>query len=193
MLDHVPHPLTPAPFIPAPREQQVIEAFTAAAGPLAADSGLSSYLSDVAGRCGVLTGADAAVVTLAGGDGQEGLTACWPAGSSVAALFTRPGTPGPHEEAARAAVRVAQPDLAVPDPRWVKFAALALNSGYRAVYALPLGPHPDTVGVLSLLRVLPGRMAAGDLDLCGALADVAGLRLAAAGRAARGGQATLAG
>lgn len=192
MLDHVPHQLTSAPLIPARRERQVTEAFTAAAGPLAAHSGLSSYLSDFAGRCCVLAGADAAVVTLAGGDGQEGLTACWPAGSSVAALFTRPGTPGPHEEAARAAVRVAQPDLAAPDPRWVKFAALALNAGYRAVFALPLGPHPDTVGVLSLLRVLPGRMAAGDLDLCGALAGVAGLQLAAADRTAWG-QAALAG
>ena len=199
MLDYAPHPPAPAPLVPARREQQVIEAFTAAAGIPAAGCGLGSYLSDFAGRCCVLAGADAAVVTLAAGAGQEAVAASWPAGSSVADLFTRPGTPGPHEEAARTAVQVAQPDLAAPDPRWLKFAALAMNAGYRAVYALPLRQRPDIVGALSLLRVLPAPVAARDLRLCGALARVTATSLlqqrAAAGQvlatAARAGQDVL--
>ena len=206
MLDYASQSPAPSPpsLVPARREQQVIEAFAAVAGSLAGGSGLTTYLSDLAGHCSVLAGADAAVATLAAGDGEEPVTACWPAGSSVADLFSRPGTPGPHAEAAREAVQIAQPDLATPDPRWLKFAALAMNAGYRSVYALPLGLPGETMGALSLLRVLPGRIAAPDLCLCGALAGVAaasllqqrilaGHRLAAAARAGQDRLPTLTG
>ena len=91
MLDYASQSPAPTPptLVPARREQQVIEAFAAVAGSLAGGSGLTSYLSDLAGHCCVLAGADAAVATLAAGDGEEPVTACWPVGSRVTDLFTR--------------------------------------------------------------------------------------------------------
>jgi hypothetical protein len=58
------------------------------------------------------------------------------------------------------------------DGRWPRFTARARQAGHRAVHALPLRLHSETIGALNLFGSRPG-LSAEDLRIGQALADVA--------------------
>lgn len=72
---------------------------------------------------------------------------------------------GPCYESARSAGVVLVPDLADPaEQRWPAFSAAVLESGVRAVYALPVSAATAPIGVLDLFRSAPGLPSAQDLS-----------------------------
>ena len=76
-----------------------------------------------------------------------------------------------------AAYRTGQPvlveDLNVDAARWPAFAVRAAEYNFRAVTALPLRLRNERVGALNLFRSEPGPLAAADVSVAQALADVA--------------------
>lgn len=71
---------------------------------------------------------------------------------------------GPSIDAATTREPVTVADLNQPRPQacWPRFAAQALDSGLRAVFAYPLLLHTRPVGVLSLYRASPGPLSDAD-------------------------------
>lgn len=71
---------------------------------------------------------------------------------------------GPCYESIRSAGPVMVPDLRDPDEqRWPAYSAAVLESGVRAVYALPVSAATAPIGVLDLFRSAPGPLSGQDL------------------------------
>lgn len=80
---------------------------------------------------------------------------------------------GPCLLAYRTGEQVLVDDLQVDQQRWPVFARGALGYSYRAVCALPLRLGGQRVGALNLFRSEVGTLAAADIAIGQALADVA--------------------
>ena len=59
------------------------------------------------------------------------------------------------------------------EKRWPHFAEFALDAGFAAVDAVPMRLRGTSIGGLNLFHREPGGLAAGDLRLAQALADLA--------------------
>ena len=71
---------------------------------------------------------------------------------------------GPCYDSVRDAAPVMVPDLQDPaEQRWPAYAAAAVESGVRAVYALPVSAAAAHIGVLDLFRAGPGPLSPEDL------------------------------
>lgn len=57
--------------------------------------------------------------------------------------------------------------------RWADFRSVALDSGYRAVHAVPLRLRTEIIGALNLFSKEPGALTGQDAMVAQALADVA--------------------
>ncbi|MHA6779786.1 ANTAR domain-containing protein [Pseudonocardia saturnea] len=127
-------------------------------------------------------GLDAAVlVTVAG-------VVAVAASAESARVLTADGGEGPVTGCLRTGRRVAVPDLTTLASTWPSFVPRALRHGVRSVHAVPLRPpaDPRTVGVLVLFARDAGPMAATDLDVAAAFADLTATALSAARPAAPG-------
>lgn len=71
---------------------------------------------------------------------------------------------GPCYDSVRSAGPVIVADLRDPDEqRWPAYSAAVLESGVRAVYALPVSAATTPIGVLDLFRTTPGLLSEQDL------------------------------
>lgn len=71
---------------------------------------------------------------------------------------------GPCYDSVRSWGPVMVPDLQDPaEQRWPAFSAAVLDSGVRAVYALPVSADAAPIGVLDLFRTSPGALSEQDL------------------------------
>lgn len=71
---------------------------------------------------------------------------------------------GPCYDSVRSSGPVMAPDLQDPgEQRWPAFSAAVLDSGVRAVYALPVSADAAPIGVLDLFRTTPGVLSQQDL------------------------------
>jgi GAF domain-containing protein len=57
--------------------------------------------------------------------------------------------------------------------RWPQFTPIAIDAGFRSVYALPMRLREETIGALNLFHQEPNGVSGADLRLAQALADVA--------------------
>ena len=89
-------------------------------------------------------------------------------------LFQVQNEEGPCLQCCRTGVAVVDVDLAADGP-WPRFAALTLEHGFRAVYALPLAARGVAVGALNLFAGAP--IGAGPVAIAQALADAATIAL----------------
>jgi hypothetical protein len=80
---------------------------------------------------------------------------------------------GPGSDGFRRGAPELIPDLQLAAARWPGFAPAAVAAGARAMFAVPLQAGAIRVGVLSLYRVLPGPLAAGELADVLVLAGIA--------------------
>ncbi len=80
---------------------------------------------------------------------------------------------GPGAEDFRFGSPMLIPDLEAVAARWPGFVPAAVAAGARALFALPLQAGALRAGVLSLYRVLPGPMVAGELADVLVFADIA--------------------
>lgn len=118
-------------------------------------------------------GVDGASVTATSGpDAREPVFASDELGAVLEELqFTTGEGPGADEFWLGSPVLVADLDSAAA--RWPGFVPEAVAAGARAMFALPLQAGAIRVGVLSLYRVLPGPLSAGELADVLVFADIA--------------------
>ena len=89
-------------------------------------------------------------------------------------LFQVQNDQGPCLECSDRGVAVSDEELSEAGP-WPRFAKLALDQGFRAVYALPLRSRNTTVGALNLFATT--RLSSGQLMVAQSLANAATLSL----------------
>jgi GAF domain-containing protein len=153
---------------------QVTDTLVALADTLVHDYDLLDYLDRLLQCTTGVIGADAGGVMLAAQDGDARLQVLSSTSESMRMLelFELQRQEGPCIDCHVLGEQVIVEDLEA-SRRWPMFAPLALERGYRSVYALPLRLRGVTIGALNLFRVEPGPVAAEHLRAAQAFADMA--------------------
>jgi GAF domain-containing protein len=92
-------------------------------------------------------------------------------------LFQVQADEGPCRDCFRNGSPVVNADLRHATGRWPRFAPRAVSSGFHSVHAFPLRLRQQTIGALGLFSGPVGRLAADDIGIVQALADVATISL----------------
>ncbi len=159
------------------RESDVVQSLVEMADTLVDDYDVVDMLTGVADRCVSLLGVSAAGVMLASPAGSLGLVASSSEAMRLLELFELQAQEGPCLDAFRTGEPVEQEDLHAGAGRWPVFSAVALQSGFQSVLALPLRLREATVGALNLFRVTRDPMAEADVIVARAFADLAALSI----------------
>ena len=157
----------------ADRETLLAETFVALADTMINDFDVVDFLSMLSTRCVDLFDAGDAGLMLADGSGNLVVVASSSHRMRELELFELQHDEGPCPEAFHLGQPVECGDLREATERWPRFAAEALDAGYRSVHALPMRLRDDVIGALNLIRATPGSLPEDDLEAAQALANVA--------------------
>ena len=155
------------------READVVKSLVDLADILVADYDVIDLLTGLTDRCVHLLGASAAGVMLASGSGDLRLVASSSEAMRVVELFELQAKEGPCLEAFRTGERVAHENLTAGVCRWPRFATVAIEAGFRSVFALPMRLRDTTIGALNLFSVEQNPMGEADVLVARAFADLA--------------------
>ena len=153
------------------------ETFVDLADTMVADFDVIDFLHMLTDRSVALLAASAAGVVLADPRGELRVAAASSEAAGLVELFQIQNDQGPCLDCFRTGQPVTAADLASADQRWPRFAAAAVQAGFRTVEALPMRLRDQVVGALNLFRAAPSPFAAADLRIGQALADVATIGL----------------
>jgi transcriptional regulator with GAF, ATPase, and Fis domain len=153
------------------------DTFVDLADTMVADFDVIDFLHLLTDRSVALLAASAAGVVLADPRGELRVAAASSEEAGLLELFQLQNDQGPCLECFRTGKPVTAADLAAPAQRWPRFAAAAMQSGFRTVDALPMRLRDQVIGALNLFRALPGPLGPEDLRIGQALADVATIGL----------------
>ena len=156
------------------REQLLIRAFVGLADTLVDDYDVIDLLDRLVGYSVELLSADAAGILLADSHGALRVVASSNEHTEWIELMQLQADQGPCVDCFRSGAPVSITDLTEAAERWPRLAAaLADQSSYRSVHALPLRLRGEAIGAMNLFHGQPGALPATDLALGQALADVA--------------------
>jgi hypothetical protein len=155
------------------READVVRSLVDLADTLVDDYDVVDLLTALTARCVHLLGSSAAGVMLASPGADLRLVASSSEVMRVVELFELQSQEGPCLEAFRTGERVEHEDLLAGSGRWPRFAAVAVEAGFRSATALPLRLRDMTIGALNLFSVEPTPMAEADVLVARAFADLA--------------------
>ncbi|HSP01946.1 MAG TPA: GAF and ANTAR domain-containing protein [Acidimicrobiales bacterium] len=155
------------------RESVLARTLVELADTLVDDFDVVDLLTLLADRCVEVLDVDAAGIMLAAPDGQLRVMASSSEAMRVLELFEIQAQEGPCLECHRTGRPVVNQDLDAGDGRWPRFAAEALDSGFRAAHALPMRLRGSVIGALNLFRADVGEMGPADIEVAQAFADVA--------------------
>ncbi|MFD9791066.1 ANTAR domain-containing protein [Streptomyces sp. NPDC059070] len=158
-------------------EQLLAKTFVELADNLVADFDLIDFLRLLTDRCVGLLGAGAAGVLLADREGALRVMAASDERVRLLDLFQLQNDQGPCLTCFRTGAPVTVPDLYKEVTRWPRFTALAQQSGFRSVQALPMRLRDEVVGALNLFRADPGSFDPSAIPVAQAMADVATISL----------------
>jgi transcriptional regulator with GAF, ATPase, and Fis domain len=153
------------------------DTFVGLADTMVADFDVIDFLHMLTDRSVALLAASAAGVVLADPRGELRVAAASSEAAGLVELFQIQNDQGPCLDCFRTGRPVTAADLADADQRWPRFAAAAVQAGFRTVEALPMRLRDQVVGALNLFRAAPSPFAAADLRIGQALADVATIGL----------------
>src|SRR5580693_566917 len=153
------------------------DTFVGLADTMVADFDVIDFLHMLTDRSVALLAASAAGVVLADPRGELRVAAASSEAAGLIELFQIQNDQGPCLDCFRTGQPVTAADLTRADQRWPRFAATAVQAGFRTVEALPMRLRDQVVGALNLFRATPGPFAAADLRIGQALADVATIGL----------------
>jgi transcriptional regulator with GAF, ATPase, and Fis domain len=153
------------------------DTFVGLADTMVADFDVIDFLHMLTDRSVALLAASAAGVVLADPRGELRVAAASSEAAGLVELFQIQNDQGPCLDCFRTGQPVTAADLADADQRWPRFAAAAVQAGFRTVEALPMRLRDQVVGALNLFRAAPSPFAAADLRIGQALADVATIGL----------------
>jgi GAF domain-containing protein len=153
------------------------DTFVDLADTLVADFDVIDFLHMLTDRSVALLSASAAGVMLADPRGELRVAASSNEAAGVLELFELQNDQGPCLDCFRTGRPVTAADLTGPAQQWPRFAAAAIEAGFRRVEALPMRLRDQVVGAMNLFRAEPGPFDPADLRIGQALADVATIGL----------------
>ena len=153
------------------------DTFVDLADTMVADFDVIDFLHMLTDRSVRLLAASAAGVLLADPRGELRVAAASSEEVGLLELFQLQSDQGPCLECFRTGQPVTISDLTGAAQRWPRFADAAVQSGFRAVQALPMRLRDQVIGALNLFGARPGPFEAVDLRIGQALADVATIGL----------------
>ena len=160
------------------RESDVVKTLVDMADTLVDDYDVVDMLTGLADQCVSLLGVSAAGVMLAAPGSDLNLVASSSEAMRLLELFELQAEEGPCLDAYRTGEPVEQQNLEAGAGLWPSFAAAALQAGFQSALALPLRLRKVTLGALNLLGTSREPMAAADLIVARAFADLAALSIA---------------
>jgi GAF domain-containing protein len=152
------------------------DTFVELADTMVADFDVIDFLQLLTDRSVMLLSASAAGVMLADPRGELRVAASTNEAARQQELFQIQNDQGPCLDCFRTGQPVSA-DLAGQGQRWPRFAAAAMQHGFRTVEALPMRLRDQVIGALNLFRAAPGPFDQADLRLGQAFADVATIGL----------------
>jgi transcriptional regulator with GAF, ATPase, and Fis domain len=159
--------------MPGRTEHELTEAFVRLADPLADGYDVIDLLHELAVTCVRLLPVDAAGLLIYDDSGDLRVVSSSGEDAHLLELFQLESDEGPCLDAFRSGEPVGVPELAEQRQRWPRYADLAIQTGFRSVYAIPMRHRDNTIGALNLLRMARGPVAEADLRIARALADAA--------------------
>lgn len=159
------------------REAVLARTLVELADTLVDDFDVVDLLIRLSDRCVEVLDVQAAGIMLAAPDGHLRAMASSSDAMRLLELFEIQAQEGPCLDSHRTGRPVVNQDLAAVDGRWPRFAAKALDAGFHSVHALPMRLRGSVIGALNLFRDGPGEMAAADVEVAQAFADVATIAL----------------
>lgn len=161
------------PETPVTREAVLARTLVELADTLVDDFDVVDLLTLLADRCVEVLDVQAAGIMLAGSDGQLRVMASSSEAMRVLELFEIQAQEGPCLDCHRTGEAVVNQDLDAGNGRWPRFAAEAVDAGYRSAHALPMRLRGSVIGALNLFRTGTGQMGVDDVHVAQAFADVA--------------------
>ena len=156
-----------------PREAALVRTFLELTDTLVDDFDVVDLLTMLADRCVEVLDVSAAGLMLASPDGELRVVASSSDTMRMLELFELQSEEGPCMDCYRTGDAVVKERLSTTDSQWPRFAPRALDSGFRAVHAVPMRLRSQTIGALNLFRAEPGGLAEADVIAAQAFADVA--------------------
>jgi GAF domain-containing protein len=161
------------------REPLVVETFLALTDTLVRQFDAIEMLTMLAERSVALLDVAAAGIILKDGRGGLSVSGASSERSRLLEVFAVAIDAGPCVDCVRTGRTVIATDLTAAEAqeRWPRFAAGALEAGFRAAHALPMRLRDEVIGVLTLLHTEPHTLGDPDARLGQALADAATIGL----------------
>lgn len=159
------------------REQRIVETFVELADTMVAEFDVIEFLHRVAERSVELLDCAEAGLLLADAAGALRVMASSSERSEALELLQSQHDEGPCFESYHRGKPVFSEDLVADRGRWPVFAPVAVEKGFHSVQAIPMRVRDVTVGALNLFRTERGRIAAQDLPIGQAMADIAAIAL----------------
>jgi GAF domain-containing protein len=155
------------------RESVLARTMVELADSLVDDFDVVELLTLLADRCVEVLDVDAAGLMLASPSGELRVMASSSEEVRLLELFELDKAEGPCVDCYRTGVPSVKDDLESSNGRWPRFAAAALDAGFRSVHALPMRLRGSVIGALALFHVVAGDLPHEDVVVAQACADVA--------------------
>jgi transcriptional regulator with GAF, ATPase, and Fis domain len=153
--------------------RRVREVFIEMTDTLVEDFDVIEFLDRLTRRCTELLGVSACGILLVDHHGMLNLVAASTEQARLVELTQLQNSDGPCLDAFNTGRPVQRADLRESDPRWPRFTAAALDSGYRSVQALPMRLRESVLGAVNLFSARVGPLDDATIALGQALADAA--------------------
>ena len=157
--------------------ERVAQVFAEVADTLVEDFDVVEFLDMVTSRASELVGSMPVGLLLEASGGGLQLMAVTDERTEMLELFQLQAHEGPCLDCFTTGGPVAHPDLAHAQDSWPVFGPRAAALGFRSVHAFPLRLRGQVLGALNLFSDEVGQMAAQDVTVVQALADVATIGL----------------
>jgi GAF domain-containing protein len=155
------------------REALLVRTLVELADTLVEDFDVVEALTRLTDRCVELFDISAAGVMLVSPEGDLRVVASSSEAMRVVELFELQAQEGPCPECFHTGQPVVDTDLVSGEHGWPAFAPVALEAGFRSVYAVPMRLRGEPVGALNLFGTEAGGLDEADAVVARALADVA--------------------
>jgi len=159
--------------------EQLARTFVEIADTLVDDFDIIEFLEMVASRSAEMSRTSSAGLLLSNSHGHLQFMAASEESIKLLELFQLQNDEGPCLDCFRTGTPVVNTDLAEAQAqaRWPRFAAHAVDAGYRSVHAFPLRHRRTVIGAMNLFNTEAGELKTGDMRIIQALADIATIGL----------------
>jgi GAF domain-containing protein len=155
------------------RESKLSAAFVKLADTLVADFDVVDLLHWLVEECTQILDTQAGGLLLVDPAGELQLIASTSEEAELVEILQLAAGGGPCLDCYRSGAPITVGDIEAERSKWPEFSAEALKQGFRSVHATPLRLRGQTIGTMNLFSTHVGELAAADIAVAQALADVA--------------------